>query len=267
MTGVQTCALPILILWDRETAQPVRRFRGHTNEVLAVAISPDGRRGLSGGGDTVVRLWDLEGGDTIREFRGHTEWIFSVAFSPDGRQAYSASGGFFDHGWQDGTDSAIRVWNLETGQEVRKLEGHKGIVWSVAFSPDGRHVLSGGHDMGPILWDAQTRAEIRRTSAPVMESSACNTRSSRVYSSTSVSHLRGRPLTVLSCMKSQVQMSFLHRAGCWTQLLALVPRFGPNFLGFLSRKGRLSPSSCQSLRTRFMLTDQPRRTSTAWTRR
>ena len=42
-------------------------------------------------------------------------------------------------------------------------------------------------------------------------------------------------------MKSQVQTSFLNRAGCWTQLLALVPGFGPSFLGFLSLKGRLSP--------------------------
>ena len=80
----------------------------------------------------------------IREFHGHTEWVFSVAFSPDGRLAYSTSGGFMRDGWRDGTDSAIRVWDVETGQEVRKLEGHKGIVWSVAVSPDGRHVLSGG---------------------------------------------------------------------------------------------------------------------------
>ena len=92
----------------------------------SVAFSPDGRRALSGGDDKVVRLWDLESGDLIREFRGHTEWVFSVAFSPDGRLAYSTSGGFFGAGWQDGTDSAIRVWDVETGQEVRKLEGHKG---------------------------------------------------------------------------------------------------------------------------------------------
>ena len=151
-----------LILWDRETTQPIRRFRGHTREMSSVAISPDGRRAISGGADTVVRLWDLESGDTIREFRGHTDWVFRVAFSPDGRQAYSASGGFHDHGWQDGSDSAIRVWDVETGKEVRKLEGHKGIVWSVAVSPDGRRVLSGGHDMTSILWDAGTGAEIRR---------------------------------------------------------------------------------------------------------
>jgi WD40 repeat protein len=151
-----------LILWDRETAQPLRRLEGHTAPVRGVAISPDGRRALSGGDDTVVRLWDLESGETIREFHGHTEWVFSVAVSPDGRLGYSSSGGVYDQDWQDGTDSAIRVWDLEAGQEVRKLEGHKGIVWSVATSPDGRHVLSGGRDAAVILWDAKSGTEIRR---------------------------------------------------------------------------------------------------------
>ena len=130
--------------------------------IICVAFAPDGRRALSGGADKVVRLWDLESGDLIRELKGHTEWVFSVAFSPDGRRAYSTSGGFMSDIWHDGTDSAIRVWDVETGQEVRKLEGHKGIVWGVAVSPDGRHVLSGGSDRTSILWDAESGNEIRR---------------------------------------------------------------------------------------------------------
>jgi WD40 repeat protein len=112
--------------------------------------------------DTIVRLWDLESNDVIREFRGHTEYVFSVAFSPDGRLAYSTSGGTPAEGWQDGRDSAIRVWDVETGREVRRMEGHRGLVWSLAISPDGRRVLSGGRDMTVILWDAENGAETRR---------------------------------------------------------------------------------------------------------
>jgi WD40 repeat protein/S1-C subfamily serine protease/tRNA A-37 threonylcarbamoyl transferase component Bud32 len=150
-----------LILWDRETAQPIRRLKHPTGEAEAVAFSPDGRRALSGGADMVVRLWDLERGDVIREFRGHIEWVFSVAFSSDGRHAYSTSGGFNDGAWRDGTDSAIRVWDVETGREVRRLDGHRGIVWTVAVSPDGRRLLSAGADSQVILWDAQTGARVR----------------------------------------------------------------------------------------------------------
>jgi WD40 repeat protein len=150
-----------MIHWDRETGRMIRRF---TEQLLglieSVAISPDGRRGLSGGRDTILRLWDLESSNLLREFRGHTEPIWSVAFAPDGRLAYSTSGG--NERQQDGRDSAIRVWDIETGREVRRLEGHRGLVWSVAVSPDGRRVLSGGNDAAPILWDAETGAEIRR---------------------------------------------------------------------------------------------------------
>ena len=62
----------------------------------------------------------------IRQFRGHTAWVFSVAFSPDGRLAYSTSGGRFLGAWQDGTDAAIRVWDVETGREVRQAGRHIG---------------------------------------------------------------------------------------------------------------------------------------------
>ena len=112
-----------LILWNRETAQPIRRLKGHTARVIAVAISPDGRRALSGGDDSIVRLWELDSGETIRTLQGHTECVLSVAFSPDGRLGYSTSGGVDQGGWQNGADSAVRVWKLETGEEVRKLEG------------------------------------------------------------------------------------------------------------------------------------------------
>ncbi len=140
-----------LILWDRETARSIKRFTGHEGNVRAVAFSPDGRHAISGGDDKVIRLWDLESGETIRQSKGHADPILSVAFSPDGLRAYSAGGGYWRDGWQDGTDFAVHVWNVQTGQEVSKLEGHKGMVWSVAASSDGRHLLSGGRDMSPIL--------------------------------------------------------------------------------------------------------------------
>jgi WD40 repeat protein len=127
--------------------------------VYRVAFSPDGHRALSGGQDGVVRLWDLDSGKLVRELKGHTQCAFAVGFGPDGRRAYSTGGG--PAPWSDGTDSAVRVWDLETGQEIRRLEGHKGRVLDLAISPDGHRVLTGG-DTRLILWDADTGREIRR---------------------------------------------------------------------------------------------------------
>src|SRR5262249_29729574 len=71
-------------------------------------------------------------------------------FSPDGRQAVSG-----------GDDATVRLWDVETGKQLRRFQGHTGNVCGVAFSPDGKRVLSGGGK--PMrLWDASTGKELWR---------------------------------------------------------------------------------------------------------
>src|SRR5438477_7583612 len=79
-------------------------------------------------------------------FEGHKYWVESVAFSPDGRMAASASGQPTDAGETE-VDFTIRLWEVLTGWELRRFVGHTHWVTSVAFSPDGRFILSGGFDM------------------------------------------------------------------------------------------------------------------------
>ena len=73
-----------------------------------------------------------------------------MAVSADGRRAVSASG-----------DNTLKVWDLESGRELRTLEGHSDWVYGVAVSPDGRRAVSASADNTLKVWDLESGRELR----------------------------------------------------------------------------------------------------------
>ena len=83
----------------------------------------------------------------LRELKGHTSYVYGVAWSPDGRRLCSGS-------WDD----TVRLWDAETGETIRTLQGHNGDVRCVAWSPDPdrQHIASGSDDRTVRIWDPET---------------------------------------------------------------------------------------------------------------
>lgn len=177
-----------LRVWSLESSECMRILAGHTESVSSIVISEDGRTVASTSFDNTLRVWNLESGECLQVLEGlndlmtwlsssssqrivisdrrifcidddtlrvwdlqsgeclavlrHKGMVESLAVSADRRLAVSGK----DNG-------SIDVWNLETYECIKVLEGHKNLVASVAVSSDGHYAVSGGYDRTLRIWN------------------------------------------------------------------------------------------------------------------
>jgi WD40 repeat protein/serine/threonine protein kinase len=146
-----------IIIWDatplRGTeGQGVFTFDRHDHEVRSVAVSPDGQKIASAGNGTLVRVWEAATGRVSFDFPGHTAPVFAVAWHPDGRRIATAGSA--------GRQNTVTVWDASDGRVYFTLsierDSAAGPYQAVAFSPDGRDLVTGQLEGAVKVWDAKT---------------------------------------------------------------------------------------------------------------
>jgi WD40 repeat protein/basic membrane lipoprotein Med (substrate-binding protein (PBP1-ABC) superfamily) len=198
--------------WTKEAEQALHNallasrleltLRGHTDSVVGVAFSPDGKQIGTASEDGTVRIWDSEKGQELSILMTNaTHGRPGITFSPDGKQVAAIAGsnnaGIWDAAtgrqliilqghtdWVSGIafspdgkrvataseDRTARVWDATDGRELLVLRGHSAAVWDIAFSPDGKIIATAGEEGWVKLWETDSgtlRATILAHRAPV----------------------------------------------------------------------------------------------------
>ena len=150
----------VVRICDAATGQVLHALRGHTQNVMGVAFSPDGRTlaSVSGSWLTVPQtaskpgellLWNTATGERVRNVTGHSGPLTGVSYHPGGNLIATSS-------W----DRTIRLWDAATGDLRHTLAGHRDWVLHVAFSPDGGRIASSGAEGAIKLWDSMSGREL-----------------------------------------------------------------------------------------------------------
>lgn len=135
-------------IWSVKFGEMLLNVRLHSGPLTSATYSLDGRSILTTGEDKTARVWEPIRGEELPTLLGHSDSLSRAAYSPDGARAVTA-----------GADKTVRVWDTISGTTVLTLtggDGHTGIVYSAAFSPDpgGKYILTSSEDKTAKIWDA-----------------------------------------------------------------------------------------------------------------
>jgi WD40 repeat protein len=131
-----------ILIWDYMSRNLKIKIKAHKSWILQIRFSPDGQFLVSASEDGSCCVWEVETGECLRRMTT-AQKLLSLDLSADGKIIAAA-----------GENDQIFLWELETGKLVRELEGHEpGIIWSCAFSPDSKFLVSASTDKTVRQWN------------------------------------------------------------------------------------------------------------------
>lgn len=147
-----------------DTESGAQRFvlKSHQDFLHALSFSPDGTRLASGSLDKTVRLWDTTTGTETGKPLQHRLGVLALAWSPDGTRIVAGTGDSRAPTWSQKQNGELRLWDATNQTEIQTFDGVTSQVNSVAFTPDGAGIVSGGISGEVVLWNSETGAVVRR---------------------------------------------------------------------------------------------------------
>jgi WD40 repeat protein len=133
-----------IIVWSLET-QKILRTLQNAVQVNALAMSNDPRTIIIAGQEPTIRVVNVANNQTQRSFVGHTDVVNTIEVSPN--QKYLLSGS---------NDKSARIWDIKTGNELKKLPVDCWKVTAVAFSFDSKYCATGCNDGSIKIWEVET---------------------------------------------------------------------------------------------------------------
>lgn len=150
-------------LWDAATGKPRSQPLQCPDAVLTLAFSPDGQTLVTGDLDGNAKRWDVSSGRARDQDLLCGGRVKAIAFSPDG--SILATAGLVEDvdrrtGDRRIRGGEVRLWSAATGRPLGDVLAQPGLVWSLAFSPGGRLLLTGAEGMNARLYMVATGAQV-----------------------------------------------------------------------------------------------------------
>ena len=182
-----------IILWDAASRAAIA-CASHDHLVNQCAFSTDGRWLVSASSDYSARIWEVPTMRLKAVLPGHRDDVDMAVFAPDNRHIATCA-----------LDRCVRIFDLE-GRCLAEMSGHTGNVLSLAWSADGRELVSSSVDGTLRRWDAERHVEVGIQDLGIRSDSVETAPDGRVYAGDD----RGRIAILEAAQLHHVQA---HRAG------------------------------------------------------